>query len=271
VMESPLPVEFARFLPALAASSAEHLFATDKSGKVPLEEAKEVIANAKDSFVVNGSSWSFVLPDDGSWEHMDNAKRTPGTELVKYEGKKSRRLVTMNLSYLPQVTQSVLDGVKALEIDQRTPSATMVLETGLTYDSVAQGHRIKEYGVLGGVVISVTPTPGDIKAGTDAMEIKWWITNKHKTWEPMQMDPRHIGTHDGNDMGIINHYHLILPPGKSLSSDDKQDIKQYMLNHGTLEPNTAKDKEKEKVRAEARKKKKEEKKKKQPSQSADDE
>jgi hypothetical protein len=219
-----LPAIYAQFLPALAADDEEHIFAADEKGKITLDEAKTVIIRADQSFVHQGNTLAFVVPD-GIWQHALDILQSPGMALEQFDEK---YITVLNLQLLPQVTDPVIAALAGMRIAERTPGATMALNTGLAYHSVVQNQgNVQEYGILGNVVLSVTPrlTP---QAGRSVQRLKRWLIAQYGMWEPMQMDQRHIGTHDGNDMGVILHYHLIMPPGAQLTANDEQAILQQM-------------------------------------------
>jgi hypothetical protein len=249
-IEGELPASFTTFLPTLSESGTDHVFATGDNGKVTEKTAKDVIAGTKESFVVSGGFWSFFLPDEG-WQHMDHVSRTVGASALKHG---DVHAVTMPLAYLPQVTQKVLDSVKALDVAARTPTVTMALKTDLAYQSHARNAgQVKEYGTLGNVVLSVTPNMEDSGAAATVQAIKEWVIETFTAWEPMQMDPRHIGTHDGYNMGTVWHYHLIMPPGTTLSDNDKTTISQKMTQLGAFQESAKEREKREKAEQQAAK------------------
>jgi hypothetical protein len=120
----------------------------------------------------------------------------------------------------------------------------MALKTGLGYRKLAgkTGH-VAEVGVLGGAVLSVTP-----EQGGKTQAFKAWFMHEYGAWEPTQKDPRHIGTHDGNDMGVAWHYHVVMPPGSMLGDTEETAIVMELYLGGLFEDTgKAEDEEKAKL------------------------
>ncbi len=143
----------------------------------------------------------------------------------------------IDLTHFGHLTQTARTGFERVNNDngmKRTKA--MALPTGLPYQRrIGPKGKFQEFGVLGGVLISLTIKDG---SGNEALDtIRNTIKRRWATIECNLEEPRHIGTHDGYNMGTKFHFHLVKMGGGVWTPTDLDAIDQIVEQTGvTFEP-----------------------------------